>query len=72
MNCSINRKNLRIYETQNGFLVTFAATPSPDFPTYGSKGVQCKLSRNIKMLCCVRLVHSDMATCGTSFSQLIF
>lgn len=26
MNCSINRKNLRIYETQNGFLVTFAAT----------------------------------------------
>ena len=48
MNCSINRKNLRIYETQNGFLVTFAATPSPDFPTYGSKGVQCKLSRNIK------------------------
>ena len=56
MNCSISRKNLPIYETQSGFLVTFAATPSPDFPTYGSKGVQCKLSRNIKkMLYCVRL-----------------
>merc|ERR1712029_113665 len=42
------------YETQSGFLVTFAATPSPDFPTYGSKGVQCKLSRKIKMLCGVK------------------
>lgn len=70
MNCSINRKNLPIYETQSGFLVTFAATPSPDFPTYGSKGVQCKLSRNIKKDVVLRkIVHSPKATCGTSFSQ---
>ena len=73
MNCSINRKNLRIYETQSGFLVTFAATPSPDFPTYGSKGVQCKLSRNIKKPDVVlrKIVHSPKVTCGTSFSQHI-
>ena len=68
MKCSANTRNLLVFETYTRiFSGLLLPTPFPDFPTYGNKGVQCKLSRNI---CCVFfLTTKSKNTAGTSTSH---